>query len=80
VDHLTGHARLAPYQRDFSLGGPDDLPAYATNLAEIKGQEHVRHALAVAAAASHNMMMIGPPGADKTRLARSMPSILPVSP
>jgi magnesium chelatase family protein len=37
VDHLTGHARLAPLERDFSLNDPDDLPPYAADLAEIKG-------------------------------------------
>jgi magnesium chelatase family protein len=77
VDHLTGHARLAPYQREFTLGADDDLPPYAADLAEIRGQEHVKRALEVAAAGAHNMIMVGPPGAGKTLLARSMPSILP---
>jgi len=77
VDHLTGHARLSPFQRDFSLGDSDDLPPYAADLAEIKGQEHVKRALEVAASGGHNMMMTGPPGAGKTLLARSMPPILP---
>ncbi|UCC89999.1 MAG: YifB family Mg chelatase-like AAA ATPase, partial [Anaerolineales bacterium] len=77
VDHLTGHARLVPLQHEYSLGEPDDLPPYAADLAHIKGQEHVKRALEVAAAGSHNMMMTGPPGAGKTLLARSMPSILP---
>jgi magnesium chelatase family protein len=43
----------------------------------VYGQEHVKRALEVAAAGSHNVMMTGPPGAGKTLLARSMPSILP---
>jgi magnesium chelatase family protein len=77
VDHLTGHARLSPFQRDFSPGDADDLPPYATDLSEIKGQEHVKRALEVAAAGSHNMLLVGPPGAGKTLIARSMPSILP---
>ncbi|GAB4542178.1 MAG: YifB family Mg chelatase-like AAA ATPase [Anaerolineae bacterium] len=77
IDHLTGHARMSPFQRDFSLGDVDDVSTYATDLAEIKGQEHVKRALEVAAAGAHNMMMVGPPGAGKTLLARSMPSILP---
>jgi magnesium chelatase family protein len=37
VDHVTGHARLSSYQRDFSLDDEEDLPPYAADLAEIKG-------------------------------------------
>jgi len=48
-----------------------------TDLAYIKGQEHVKRALEVAAAGGHNVVMIGPPGSGKTLLARSLPSILP---
>jgi magnesium chelatase family protein len=62
---------------------PDEVQEYAppafsiTDLAYIKGQEHVKRALEVAAAGGHNVVMIGPPGSGKTLLARSLPSILP---
>ncbi len=52
-------------------------PSSVTDLAYIKGQEHVKRALEVAAAGGHNVVMMGPPGSGKTLLARSLPSILP---
>ena len=74
--HLQGLHEIPPYDPDSDpMSAPP--PPYATDFAEIKGQEHVKRALEVAAAGSHNVLMSGPPGAGKTLLARSMPSIMP---
>ena len=74
-NHLSGRSLLQPYQPSSS----DALePLYTpTDFSEIKGQDHVKRALEVAAAGGHNVLMVGSPGAGKTLLARAMPGILP---
>ncbi len=76
VSHLLGITLIEPYTPQEAFDA-DDTPIYATDFQEIKGQEHVKRALEVAAAGGHNLIMTGPPGAGKTLLARSMPGILP---
>src|SRR5690348_10501950 len=76
VAHLRGEAPIVPAPEGEDLAaGDDERPG--GDLADVKGQEHARRALEVAAAGGHNLIMSGPPGAGKTLLARALPSILP---
>jgi magnesium chelatase family protein len=77
VDHLRGVAPISSCVADDVTLEATEEPSSLTNLALIKGQEHVKRALEVAAAGGHNLFMSGPPGSGKTLLARSLPSILP---
>ncbi len=71
---------LSPGSREPHTGGVDWCPEqleFDVDMSEVKGQEHVKRALEVAAAGGHNMLMIGPPGSGKTLIARRLPTVLP---
>ena len=60
-----------------SSNGAGRVGGSGVDLADIRGQEHAKRAIEVAAAGGHNLLMSGPPGSGKTLLARTLPSILP---
>lgn len=84
MSHAKGTSEIAPYDSKNAApsGGADNsAPVVDTgrwpDLADVRGQEHAKRAMEVAAAGGHNLLMTGPPGSGKTLLARSLPSILP---
>jgi magnesium chelatase family protein len=77
VDHLQAGNQIEPAAPD-ERG--DEVSIKTTDFSEVKGQEHVKRALEVAAAGGHNVLLTGPPGSGKTLLARALPGILPRMP
>ena len=75
IAHLRGESEIAPAVLDGATVGEAPPPAF--DISAVRGQEHAKRALEVAAAGGHNALMSGPPGSGKTLLARSLPSIMP---
>lgn len=77
VEHLYNLNPIMPYLPEPLTLDDTILAENLVDFAAIKGQEHVKRALEIAAAGNHNILLTGPPGTGKTLLARAMPGILP---
>jgi len=77
IAHLDGSKVLDPIKHDTRDIFYHQQDNYAADFANVQGQENIKRALEIAAAGGHNAIMIGPPGAGKTMLAKRLPSILP---
>lgn len=74
VKHLRGDVTIAPALLGTDLPEEEDEDV---DMAYVRGQEHAKRALEIAAAGGHNVLFVGPPGSGKTLLAKTLPTILP---
>lgn len=77
VDFLTHKKSITPFVIDTRDEFEQNINNYDVDFEHVQGQENMKRAMEIAAAGGHNLIMVGPPGAGKTMLAKRLPSILP---
>ncbi len=77
IDFFNGESELQPTEVDTREEFAYQQQHYEVDFSDVKGQENIKRALEISAAGGHNVILIGPPGAGKTMLARRFPTILP---
>lgn len=77
IDHLSLEKKITPLVLNIQKVFRENQYVFDIDFCDVKGQENVKRAMEIAAAGGHNVLLVGPPGAGKTMLAKRLPGILP---
>lgn len=75
VEYLSDNSKIEPYRKEYN--SCDEIDRYDVDFSDIKGQKMMKRAIEIAVAGAHNILIVGPPGAGKTMIAKRIPTIMP---